>query len=246
MPKPPKSSEGYAVDTVPNGIVNPIIEHKGKTGDDPLIKNYKSVVIPEINVAIADFMIEGITPLIVHTWTQKAIKEMLAKHMGEPAVPREAKNPAKDYYESMYHLDKDGNITAAASKITGFPTQAFKLCAVSGCRYVKGIPMVAAMGLFHVTKEFTVIEGVHRMRRDMVRVGGKGPGTGAPDIRFRAEYPIWRCKVQFEYNQELFSEGQIANLLNQGGFHTGVGEWRPEHRGLFGRFRMVLGKSKGR
>jgi len=212
---------------------------KAVTAGDEKVQSLKAIEIPLLDIRKATFLIDGDTPLIVHKWAEKVIKELLDKHMGKGGEDaRPPKNPDDEYYESIYHLDGQGNLTASDTKTTGFPTQAFKLASVGACRFIKGLTMVAAAGVFHAATEFTIIKGEHRIRRDMVRVGGKGPGTGAPVVRFRAEYPVWSAAVTFEYNAGYISDNQIARLLNTAGFHVGIGEWRPEKHGRFGRFHV--------
>jgi hypothetical protein len=45
--------------------------------------------------------------------------------------------------------------------------------------------------------------------------------------------------LDIQYNARAISQDQLLNLINLGGFSVGVGEWRPERSGDFGRFRVV-------
>jgi len=74
------------------------------------------------------------------------------------------------------------------------------------------------------------------MREDMVRVG-----MGVADIRYRPQFDPWAAKVRIAFNAAAISPEQIANLLDIAGFGVGVGEWRPEKDGSFGRFHVSRG-----
>jgi hypothetical protein len=76
------------------------------------------------------------------------------------------------------------------------------------------------------------------MREDMVRIGGKGPGTGTPDVRWRPEYRNWKIPVTVEYEANLVSPATVINLFAKAGYHVGIGEWRPEKNGDWGRFSV--------
>jgi hypothetical protein len=78
-----------------------------------------------------------------------------------------------------------------------------------------------------------------RMREDMVRVGGKGPGTGVADLRYRAEYSPWECQLRIQYNANSLSLGQVLNLTRLAGLSVGLCEWRPEKNGQYGRFDII-------
>src|SRR3546814_17616345 len=77
------------------------------------------------------------------------------------------------------------------------------------------------------------VQGEPRPREDMVRVG-----MGTADIRYRPEFPEWSILAAIKFNDSVISAEQIANLLSTAGFAIGIGEWRPERKGQFGRFTV--------
>jgi hypothetical protein len=44
--------------------------------------------------------------------------------------------------------------------------------------------------------------------------------------------------VTIKFNTSAISAEQVANLLNVAGFGVGIGEWRPERNGSYGRFHV--------
>lgn len=182
------------------------------------------VTIPKIRVKRMRLALIGDSPLICHAWSEKAKKQMLDKQMKKAKAAKEAKDPQRDYEESLYKHPDGGY---------GFPCVAFKAAAVGACRFSDGIKMTEARGAFHVVGELAKIEGAPRMREDMVRIA-----MGTADIRYRGEFPSWRVELEITYNQDALSEEQIVNLFNLAGFGVGVGEWRPERDGSYGRFHV--------
>lgn len=183
------------------------------------------VEIPRINVQRAQIRLIGDSALIMHKWSEKAKKEMLDKQMKRAKTAKEAKDPERDYRESMYEHPDGGY---------GFPCVAFKAAAVGACRFVDGMKMTEARGAFHVVGELTKIEAEPTMREDMVRVG-----MGTADIRYRGEFKDWKTTLTVAYNSDAMSIEQIINLFNLAGFGVGVGEWRPEKDGPYGRFHVA-------
>ena len=165
----------------------------------------------------------GDSPLICHKWSEKAKKEMLDKQMKKAKTAKVAKDPARDYEESLYQTEQG----------YGFPCVAFKSAAVGACRFTEGVKMTVARGAFHVVGELAEIEGKPSMREDMVRVG-----MGTADIRYRGEFKAWATTLTITYNAAALSVEQIVNLYNLAGFGIGVGEWRPEKDGSYGRFHV--------
>jgi hypothetical protein len=166
----------------------------------------------------------GTSPLIVHNWSAKAKKQMLDKQMKRASQGRAAKDPEQDYRESLY-IRSDGS--------HGFPAVAFKEAAVRAGTYCD-MKMVFLRGAFHVDGDDLVrVEGEPEPREDMVRVG-----QGTADIRYRPQFPKWAVEVDVTYNSRALTAEQIVNLFEIAGFAVGVGEWRPEKNGQFGRFRV--------
>lgn len=186
------------------------------------------IEIPKLNLATVQVLLIGDSPLIVHAWSPKAKEMMLAKQMKKAKQAKEAKDPEKDFLESLYP-QIDGQHT--------FPAVGFKSAMVSACRFVENLKMTAARGAFHILGEYVKIDGTPTRREDMVRVG-----MGTADIRYRGEFKQWRALVEISHNESAISAAQIINLLNVAGFGVGVGEWRPERNGSYGRFHVATEK----
>ena len=172
----------------------------------------------------------GTAPLICHRWSDKAKKQMLDKQTKAARAAKTAKDPKKDFEESLY-AHPDGGY--------GFPSVAFKAAAVRAGTY-SDMKMTFLRGAFHVSGELVKISGEPSMREDMVRLPSR-----VADIRHRGEFKEWSANVPLQVNTSALSIEQLANLFVIAGFAVGVGEWRPERNGQYGRFE-VGGISAGR
>lgn len=186
---------------------------------------HTAISIPRIDVRYMEITLIGDSPLISHKWSDKAKKQMLDKQMKKAKSGKEAKNPEQDFKDSLYEHPEGGY---------GFPCVAFKAAAVGACRFADGMKMTEARGAFHVVGELAKIEGEPTQREDMVRIG-----MGIADIRHRGEFKTWRTTLTIAFNASAISVEQITNLLNLAGFGVGVGEWRPEKDGPYGRFHVA-------
>lgn len=190
-----------------------------------MAKKQDAMELPPFKLQKLQIKLIGETPLICHNWSKKAKQEMLDKQMKKAKKGREAKNPAQQFRESLYPLpDGDGY---------GFPAVAFKAAAVRAANDAN-IKMTDARRSFHVKGEYVRIQGEPQSREDMVRLS-----SGTADIRYRAEFPEWECELEIEYNATVMSAEQILNLFEIAGFGVGIGDWRPEKNGQFGRFKLA-------
>jgi len=194
------------------------------------------VTIPPMNIQSMEIVLVGDSPLIVHAWSDKAKKMMLDKQMKKAMPKKEAKNPELDVIDSLYWYSakpKSATLADLAKAEFGFPTIAFKAAAVDACSHVDGMTKVGARGAFHIDGDLVKIEGTPTPREDMVRVG-----MGVADIRYRAEFRMWRVRLPIRYNANLISPEQLVNLYEAAGFGIGVGEHRPQRDGSCGRFHV--------
>ena len=193
-------------------------------------KQEEIIAIPKIEIDVVKFKVRGITPLIVSKFSEKAKQMMLDKQMKKASAGKEAKDPQKQYEESLYRFS-DGR--------TGFPAVGFKAAMVRAGKQL-GMVMTNLRGQFHVLAEdddLIEIKGEQHIREDMVRLA-----TGVADIRFRGEYSIgWTADITIQYFKNAISLEQLAQLVVLAGFSCGIGEWRPEksNSGSYGLFELV-------
>jgi len=189
-----------------------------------------AITIPKIEIDVVKFKVRGITPLIVSKFSEKAKQMMLDKQMKKASAGKEAKDPQKQYEESLYKFS-DGR--------PGFPAVGFKAAMVRAGKQL-GMTMTDLRGRFHVMAEegdLVEIHGAPHMREDMVRLA-----TGVADIRFRGEYSAgWTADITIQYFKNAISKEQLAQLIVLAGFSCGIGEWRPErsNSGSYGLFELV-------
>jgi hypothetical protein len=138
---------------------------------------------------------------------------------------KEAKDPQRDFEESIY---------LGADKLPAFPSVAFKAAAVDAAVAME-FKKTNLRQAFHIEGDMVPILGSEpEPREDMVRVG-----MGTADIRFRAQFNTWGTVLTVTFNESMLSLDQLVNLFNAAGFGIGVGEWRPQRDGQFGRFRAA-------
>lgn len=203
-------------------------------------KTTTAIELPRLAIETIQIPIIGDSPLIVHKFSEKAKKQMLDKQMKKASVGKEAKDPWRDFVESMYWLDgmpENPTEEDVTNGRFGFPAVGFKAAAVTACTSIGSITKVAARQAFHVEGEFIEIQGnAPSMREDIARVG-----MGTADLRYRGEFDPWKAVLTVKYNANLLSAAQVVNLFETAGFAVGVGEWRPERDGPYGRFHVAKG-----
>lgn len=159
------------------------------------------------------------------------VKEKIADGDGKGAKTRDADD---EFQSSLYVIDKE-------NKIYGFPAAGIMKCLVHAGGRMAGETMTHLRAALVVEPDHDGLVKIYgpppSLRTDLIRTDG-----GKLQVANRAEFKEWRMKVRVQYNYGLFGESKgfnkVINLFQQGGFGIGIGCWRPEKNGTFGRFEV--------
>jgi len=211
-------------------------------------KKEETVQIKPLDIQKINIRIVGDTPLIVHAWSDKAKKMMLDAQMGATKTSaKEKRDPFDDFIQSLYWLEgkpETSTPDAFAKAVKkgakwGFPVGAIKQAANSAAYRLKWVKnQMELRGSYFLNTEwgdmYEIKGSVPEIREDMVRIG-----MGSADLRYRGEFKNWYTDLTLEYNASGgMSLEQIINCINAGGYVCGLGEWRPEKDGSFGKFHI--------
>lgn len=190
-----------------------------------------SVEVVEFSIRQVTIPIVGISPLIIHAWSEKSKKMIADKQAGKAKNKKHEIRDPKAEFEAAKHISKSG--------WEGIPAAAIKAAMIRGAKMV-GMVMKDTQAAFFVNADcektqLVQIHGKSKMRMDMVRVG-----MGAADIRYRPEYLDWYCELNIDFNEGLISIDQLHQIVKAAGYGNGLGEMRPE-KGKFnyGRFKLT-------
>lgn len=175
------------------------------------------------------FGVKGTSPLIMHAWSEKAKQMMRDKHAGKKTKARSVRNIEQEAEQATYRTE-DGRVA-----IDGM---AFKKSLFTAAHKDLGIEKtLVKKALFLVCEDASNMIPIECsepvIREDCVRVG-----QGSADLRYRPEFREWSFQVELEVDGELMTDGDILSLVDRAGFGVGIGEWRPEKGGEYGRFEI--------
>ena len=58
-------------------------------------------------------------------------------------------------------------------------------------------------------------------------------------LRTRAKFDRWGARVTIDYDEEVVDKQKLERWLDIGARRVGLGDWRPEKSGSYGRFEVV-------
>jgi hypothetical protein len=195
-----------------------------------------STTIKPVKWEVVSIPIHGIGQgLLMSHIPDWVLENILAKQTGQ-AIPHQGKRSIEEQFEdSIYWLSPEREGTTY-----GFPAQAFK----------KSILRSVMSGMIDPALKGTVV------RTWFTTNGGEEDGytpiLGEPIISkmaarskdvivvaVRALFKEWSTKVNFRYNPDSVSVDLLTHMLNQAGEGVGIGAFRPEKDGPYGRFQVT-------
>lgn len=203
------------------------------------------IEIPRISVAECELSIVGLTPLIVHRFSEKATKQIRDKQGKRAGAQKEARDPESDWKGACYVIPGHEDDEDWKPGKYYFPASAFKHAFLYGVKQMqdtKSLPSTLATGWVFVKEDPVLKFSSVSLREDTVRIG-----QGTTTLAYRPQFNDWSVDLLIDYNANTISVEQIVALFDLGGFAGGIGEWRasaPKNKsGSFGRFRVETVRS---
>jgi hypothetical protein len=194
-----------------------------------LLEFVMSIELKSIEYKNVKFQIFGISCLVMHQWSEKARRELREKHAGKKTKTREKRDVDAEAQAATYKT-KDGD--------PGIPAIAFKSSLITAAHKDLGIEKTLVRkaiftGCADPQQVLPIGYSNMEIREDLVRVG-----AGAPDLRYRPYFHDWTCDISLEFEPSLIRLEDLVKLVDRAGLTVGIGEWRPEKGGEYGRFRI--------
>ena len=177
----------------------------------------------------ATFTVRGISPLLMNS------ASAFTSEADTAPKTRKIPTPQEEAESGVYRVG-DG---------LGFIASAFRKAIISAAKGRKvgrlGLPGIVQSSIFETVEHVPLIDldtGKQLTEYQIDIRGARPPGQGM----VRRARPIiheWACELEFEYDEELVSPELIGQLLTAAGMRVGVGNFRPEKSGRFGRFEVV-------
>jgi hypothetical protein len=188
----------------------------------------QSVVIRQPEQASLVLEIEGTASAIQNCFSQKAVDQILRKHMGLPN-PREVKKPRE-----CIEWATTRNVTGSVC----FPPTAFKKGMLTAAMSLDDKSLKKTRlrtSLYVAGQSIPITYDEMEPRMDVTRTSGM---NRQPDIRFRPEFKNWKARLEILFDPSTTKVQTVVDLLGRAG-RVGVGEWRPEKDGTFGTYNVV-------
>jgi hypothetical protein len=192
------------------------------------------VEIREIRAHQVKFHIVGASPMIMHRFDQKAWRELLlpSRPMNAAEKVQNLKHDPIAEFRGGLYLCRDKTAETAIHIPAGAIHKSIGQAAID----IPGVAKAATLRLTTIIDQTVHLYGLPSISCMMTRLAGI---NSTPDVRTRPIFREWACSFTVQYIAGLINEQQIAELLAAAGHIVGLGDWRGQKGGSFGRFRVV-------
>lgn len=199
----------------------------------------KKVSLDKLEPRLITVRLIGISPLIIHAWSEKAKEMMRQKHQeGRKTRDRDLRNPEEEGKNACYWVDADKRTKPGVLAIS------LKCAVIEAAHNDFGIPKTLvrkALFVYPMGRDCVIpLEPASgkgklnwQIEEDLVRVG-----QGKADLRYRPYFYDWSLTTQWELYTNYLLVPDFLKLLDWAGLGVGIHEWRPQLGGEFGRFRI--------
>lgn len=199
----------------------------------------RTIEIPAPNFRDIIVTVRGRPPGLLCDRYGERTRELIKEREANPNRKQEkvARDPEAEFRSALYVIARENG----KAPVYGFPGPAFhKAMIAAGGRFagLKNMGPTLA-GAITVEADLVALRGSEPiMREDPRSIKGQ-----RSSLIYRAWFEEWESDLPIRFDADLFTEGQILNLIARAGEQVGIGNWRPEKKGNFGRFEIVGGKA---
>ena len=193
--------------------------------------------------------IKGIRPIIMHNGAAGLDSRSPANiEKAEIARKRGSNRTASDDAR-LQELECQTSLWLDETEKASVPAGAIRACIETGARKLKQGPQV---------REGLIVDAVLSFDYDEEKYGSTIEELGKTTqfttgvvvqrnriLRTRAKFDEWEVTFRLDADDELVDKDQLEAWLDIAGRRIGLGDWRPEKSGDFGRFEVVGIKELG-
>lgn len=189
----------------------------------------ETVVITPPRFRTAEFKLIGISPLVVHRFSEKAKVKIAETAAAGDTAKSKKKKDAVDFdqnYLNAFHVSTEGWY--------GFPASAFRNAMIEACKIVNYVMTRAKLAIFVEAEGIDEVEGIGLVqiegKPEKMSMAVRNQNTGGSSICVRPMWRKWGMSLKVRFDEDMMTLSDITNLLARAGEQVGVGEGRPASR----------------
>lgn len=174
--------------------------------------------------------IAGVSPLLMNKFSEEAESRL---RDGNSSAIRSRQDEPRIEAAKVAYMDSEGSLVFPASSV-------FRAIIEAGKHIKTGRKQLTTQRDSLIPAYLSIVEYMLPFGTKHFEVDSRSvvnPATGMRNIRHRPLIPVgWKLSFSVVFNEEKFSAGLIRDLVDTAGMCCGLGDFRPNRKGTFGKF----------
>ncbi len=184
-------------------------------------------------------LIHGSTPLLMNRFTESAERAVSGSH--KTAMTSGNKGTPREQAEPKCYKDKDGYLFIPAPNM-------FR-CIIDAGKYIKAGKAKITTQKSSLVPSFLALEeiecplSVDGVRTKDFEVDSRSvviPATGGRIMAHRPRLDVWTLGFTLTLDEKEADVSLVRTLVDHAGSKIGLGDFRPDRKGPFGKFKVTL------
>ena len=191
---------------------------------------------PVVRIAVT---IQGISPLLMNRFTEeqqaKASAGTTVAVIGAQGTPREQAGP-------KVYRDRDGHPCLPGPNIFSGLVESGKFHKVGKSKVTTGRSSIVPAGISVLEVECPLTNNGEKRSETRWEVDSRpivNPATRGRRLCHRPRFDEWRVSFTLEVLTSLFDPVFVRQMVDDMGSRIGLGDFRPDRKGPFGRFKVT-------
>ncbi len=181
--------------------------------------------------------IEGVTPLLMNRFTSESEIKISS---GVSAVSQGDKGTPRDQAAKTAYKDEQGNLYVPGPNLFRSMIDAGKFHKNGKSKVTTKKSSLVTAGLSLSNKDIALPLNTKKFEVDSRSV--VIPATGGRIMKHRARLDEWKLSFTLEIDTAIFTVEFVRMLVDDAGKKIGLGDFRPDRKGPFGKFVVTKWK----
>jgi hypothetical protein len=184
---------------------------------------------------------KGVTPLLLNKMDANTLQSLLLGPTGKGSKTKERPTSTREVAEQKVHRDAQGNPGIPAAMLFACLVNAGQFVRLDGKRQVSSAKATTLPGFMSLEDTFTRLYDSSKdadvpapWEVDLAQ--GRNPNGGEAVCICRPRFDLWRFTAHITIDTDQIGENVIRQLWDIAGKRIGIGDFRPQRRGIYGQF----------
>lgn len=187
-------------------------------------------------------VVKGTTPLLMNRMSEDTLQKLLLGPTAKGSKTRQRPASTRDEATGKVYTTSDGKPYLPAENLLACLIEAGKFVRLDAKRQVSTAKATLLPAFLTLNDKFLLLLNPEKPGEaptwEVDLRQGKNPNGGEAVCICRPRFDVWGFEADVQIDTDEIPEATIRTLWDHAGKRVGLGDFRPQRRGMFGQFRV--------